>query len=47
MLDNTDPEYVSMRDRAHERLREIEEQREQEDTDMLIRLIKVRERLWT
>jgi len=47
MLDNTDPEYVAMRDRAHERLREIEAQREQEDTDMLIRLIKVRERLWT
>ena len=47
MLDNTDPEYVSMRDRAHERLREIEAQREQEDTDMLIRLIKIRERLWT
>lgn len=47
MLDNTDPEYVAMRDRAHERLREIEADREQEDTDMLIRLIKVRERLWT
>jgi tartrate dehydratase beta subunit/fumarate hydratase class I family protein len=47
MLDNTDPEYVAMRDRAHERLREIEAQREQEDTDMLIRLIKIRERLWT
>ena len=47
MLDNTDPEYTAMRDRAHERLREIETQREQEDTDMLIRLIKVRERLWT
>ena len=47
MLDNKDPEYVAMRDLAHERLREIEAQREQEDTDMLIRLIKVRERLWT
>jgi hypothetical protein len=47
MLDNTDPEYVKVRDRAHARLREIEEQREQEDTEMLIRLIKIRERLWT
>lgn len=35
------------RDNAHKKLREIEIQYEQEDEDMMIRLIKVRHNLWT
>lgn len=46
-LDNKDPEFQRAKDQAHERLREIEEQRREEDTAMLIRLIKVRGSLWT
>jgi len=46
-LDSKDPEFQRAKDQAHERLREIEEQRREEDTAMLIRLIKVRESLWT
>jgi hypothetical protein len=47
MFNNTDPEYIKARDQAFKLLQEIETKREQEDTDMLVRLIKVRGKLWT
>ncbi len=42
-----DPELRAFGDRALEKVREIEEAYEQEDTEMLIRLIKIRHGLWT
>ena len=44
--DNTDAERTETMS-SLERLRKIEEQYEQEDEDMLIRLIKIRQSLWT
>jgi len=41
------PELKEMCDTAHKKLREIEEAYEKEDEEMMIRLIKVRESLWT
>jgi len=42
-----DPELRALGDRALEKTREIEEAYEREDTEMLIRLIKIRDALWT
>jgi hypothetical protein len=36
-----------MSDAAHEKLREIEAAYEAEDEEMMIRLIKIRQSLWT
>ena len=41
------PELKIMSDIAHTKLREIEEAYEKEDEEMLIRLIKIRQSLWT
>ena len=41
------PEERIERDTAHKKLQEIEKQYEQEEEDMLIRLIKIRQSLWT
>ena len=41
------PELKEMSDRTHKLLQEIEAAYEQEDEDMMIRLIKVRHGLWT
>ncbi len=41
------PELKEMCDTAHKKLREIEEAYEKEDEEMMIRLIKIRESLWT
>jgi hypothetical protein len=41
------PEQEAECDAAHQRLREIEKAYSDEDTDMLIRLMKIRESLWT
>jgi hypothetical protein len=41
------PELEAMSDRTHKLLQEIEAAYEQEDEDMMIRLIKVRHGLWT
>lgn len=45
--DNETPEQRNVRDTSLKKLREIEQQYEQEEEDMLIRLIKIRKRLWT
>ena len=45
--DDNSPEMNKLRDEAHDKLMEIEEQYRQEDEQMLIRLIKIRESLWT
>lgn len=42
-----DPELKAFGRRALDKTQEIEKAYEQEDTEMLIRLIKVRDRLWT
>jgi hypothetical protein len=42
-----DPEIKAMSDTAHAKLREIEEAYTKEDEEMMIRLIKIRESLWT
>jgi len=47
MLENETEEQQEESQRILNRLREIEEQYEKEDTEMLIRLIKVRHSLWT
>ena len=47
MLENETEEQRAESSRILDRLREIEEQYEKEDTEMLIRLIKVRHYLWT
>jgi hypothetical protein len=41
------PELRAMSDAAHKKLREIEESYEKEDEAMMIRLIKIRQSLWT
>jgi hypothetical protein len=41
------PELKAMSDAAHEKLREIEAAYEAEDEEMMIRLIKIRQSLWT
>ena len=41
------PELTEMCDRTHRKLMEIEESYRAEDQEMLIRLIKIRESLWT
>jgi hypothetical protein len=41
------PELRAMSDAAHTKLREIEEAYEKEDEEMMIRLIKIRQSLWT
>ena len=41
------PELKAMSDVAHEKLREIEEAYDAEDEEMMIRLIKIRDSLWT
>ncbi len=41
------PELRKMSDAAHKKLREIEEAYTKEDEEMMIRLIKIRESLWT
>jgi hypothetical protein len=41
------PELKAMSDTAHEKLREIEAAYETEDEAMMIRLIKIRQSLWT
>jgi hypothetical protein len=41
------PELKAMSDTAHEKLREIEAAYETEDEEMMIRLIKIRQSLWT
>lgn len=47
LLETKDEELKAFGDRALRLYREIEEQQEQEDEDMMIRLIKVRRALWT
>lgn len=46
-LDAKSPEEEEMRDAALKKTREIEEAYEKEDEEMLIRLIKIRNSLWT
>ena len=46
-MDTKDPKLKKQKDRAHKLLYKIEQQYEKEDTEMLIRLIKVRHSLWT
>ena len=41
------PELRAMSDASHTKLREIEEAYEKEDEEMMIRLIKIRQSLWT
>jgi histone acetyltransferase (RNA polymerase elongator complex component) len=41
-----DPELVEMSNKAHKKLREIEESYDAEDEEMLIRVIKRRRSLW-
>jgi hypothetical protein len=41
------PELKKMSDKAHKLLQKIEAQYEKEDEDMMIRLIKIRQSLWT
>jgi hypothetical protein len=41
------PELKKMSDEAHKKLREIEEAYTKEEEEMMIRLIKIRESLWT
>ena len=41
------PEMREMSNKAHAKLREIEEAYEKEDEEMMIRLIKIRQSLWT
>jgi hypothetical protein len=41
------PELRAMSDAAHKKLREIEEAYSKEEEEMMIRLIKIRESLWT
>ena len=45
--ENETKEMAKERDKAHKLLQKIEKQYEKEDTEMLIRLIKIRESLWT
>lgn len=45
--DNNDAEMSARRDAAHKKLQEIEKQYQQEDDDMLMRIVKIRRRLWS
>lgn len=45
--DNDNPELIKMSNKAHNALRKIEAAYEKEDEQMMIRLIKVRQSLWT
>lgn len=47
LKDTKDPKLKKQKDRAHKLLHKIEQQYEKEDTEMLIRLIKIRNHLWT
>jgi len=46
-LNSKDPEDKKASDKAHKLLDKIEKAYEKEDTEMLIRLIKARNSLWT
>jgi hypothetical protein len=46
-LEDKTPEEAEESRQILDRCHEIEDQYETEDTEMLIRLIKVRQRLWT
>ncbi len=46
-VESNNPETKELGDRAHKLIREIEESYEKEDEEMLIRLIKIRNSLWT
>lgn len=41
------PDLADMRETSHKKLRELEAQREAEDTEMLCRIVKMRQSLWT
>ena len=47
LSEDKNPELKKMSNIAHEKLQEIEAKYEQEDEDMMIRLIKIRNSLWT
>lgn len=44
---NNDAEMSARRDAAHQKLTEVEKQYQQEDDDMLMRIVKIRRRLWS
>ena len=46
-MEDKTPEEEVMRDNSLAKLREMEESYEKEDEEMMIRLIKIRESLWT
>ncbi len=46
-VNSKDPEDKKASDKAHKLLGKIEKAYEKEDTEMLIRLIKARDSLWT
>ncbi len=46
-MEDKSEEEKEMSNTAHSKLREIEAAYEKEDEDMMIRLIKIRESLWT
>lgn len=46
-MDTKDPKLKKQQNRAHKLLHKIEQEYEKEDTEMMIRLIKVRHSLWT
>ena len=41
------PDLEDMRETSHKKLRELEAQRDEEDTEMLCRIVKIRQSLWT
>ena len=41
------PDLEDMRETSHKKLRELEAQRDAEDTEMLCRIVKIRQSLWT
>lgn len=47
LSEGKNPKLKKMSDVAHKKLRKIENQYEKEDTEMLVRLIKSRQSLWT
>jgi hypothetical protein len=47
MKESKDPELRALGDRALTKTHEIEQAYEAEDTEMMVRLIKVRHGLWT
>jgi hypothetical protein len=46
-MEDKNTEEREMCDTAHKKLQEIEEAYKKEDEEMMIRLIKIRESLWT